>query len=93
MINSFFFTEIYQTERNHVRTLRLLEGIFMRPMQESGALPAELLILLFPPSLRRLQELHTTFESTLKARRAEHCHVVREIGDLLTLMVSLFGSS
>ncbi|XP_039440600.1 uncharacterized protein LOC120421455 isoform X1 [Culex pipiens pallens] len=78
--------EIYQTERNHVRTLRLLEGIFMRPMQESGALPAELLILLFPPSLRRLQELHTTFESTLKARRAEHCHVVREIGDLLTLM-------
>lgn len=78
--------EIYQTERNHVRTLRLLEGIFMRPMQESGALPTELLTLLFPPSLRRLQELHTTFESTLKARRAEHCHVVREIGDLLTLM-------
>uniref|UniRef100_A0A1Q3G067 Putative guanine nucleotide exchange factor n=1 Tax=Culex tarsalis TaxID=7177 RepID=A0A1Q3G067_CULTA len=78
--------EIYQTERNHVRTLRLLEGIFMRPMQESGALPTELLTLLFPPSLRRLQELHTTFETTLKARRAEHCHVVREIGDLLTLM-------
>lgn len=78
--------EIYQTERNHVRTLRLLEGIFMRPMQESGALPGELLQLLFPPSLRKLQELHTNFESTLKVRRAEHFHVVREIGDLLTLM-------
>jgi len=25
--------EIYQTERNHVRTLRLLVGIFMRPLQ------------------------------------------------------------
>ncbi|XP_055598943.1 rho guanine nucleotide exchange factor 11 isoform X3 [Uranotaenia lowii] len=78
--------EIYQTERNHVRTLRLLEGIFMRPLQESGALPNELLQLLFPPSLRKLQELHQTFESNLKQRRTEHCNIVREIGDLLTLM-------
>lgn len=78
--------EIYQTERNHVRTLRLLEGIFMRPLQESGALPSELLQLLFPPSLRMLQELHTTFESTLKQRRIDHCNIVRETGDLLTLM-------
>ncbi|XP_058459868.1 uncharacterized protein LOC131435731 isoform X1 [Malaya genurostris] len=78
--------EIYQTERNHVRTLRLLEGIFMRPLQESGALPNDLLQLLFPPSLRKLQELHTTFEGYLKQRRIEHCNIVREIGDLLMLI-------
>ncbi|XP_053684718.1 rho guanine nucleotide exchange factor 11 isoform X2 [Sabethes cyaneus] len=78
--------EIYQTERNHVRTLRLLEGIFMRPLQESGALSLDLLQLLFPPSLRKLQELHTTFESNLKQRRIDHCNIIREIGDLLTLM-------
>lgn len=61
----------------------------MRPLQESGALPNELLQLLFPPSLRRLQELHNIFESNLKQRRTEHCNIVREIGDLLTLMVRM----
>uniref|UniRef100_A0A182W9L6 DH domain-containing protein n=1 Tax=Anopheles minimus TaxID=112268 RepID=A0A182W9L6_9DIPT len=78
--------EIYQTERNHVRTLRLLEGIFMRPLQESGALPLELLNLLFPHSLIHLKDLHTAFELKLKHRRSEHGNVVREIGDLLLTM-------
>uniref|UniRef100_A0A182REK6 Guanine nucleotide exchange factor n=1 Tax=Anopheles funestus TaxID=62324 RepID=A0A182REK6_ANOFN len=78
--------EIYQTERNHVRTLRLLEGIFMRPLQESGALPHELLNLLFPHSLINLKDLHTAFELKLKQRRSEHGNVVREIGDLLLTM-------
>ncbi|XP_050094464.1 uncharacterized protein LOC126577096 isoform X2 [Anopheles aquasalis] len=78
--------EIYQTERNHVRTLRLLEGIFMRPLQESGALPHELLNLLFPYSLIHLKDLHSAFEFKLKQRRSEHANVVREIGDLLLSM-------
>ncbi|XP_049538869.1 uncharacterized protein LOC125953380 isoform X3 [Anopheles darlingi] len=78
--------EIYQTERNHVRTLRLLEGIFMRPLQESGALPSELLNLLFPHSLIHLKDLHSAFEFKLKQRRSEHVNVVREIGDLLLSM-------
>uniref|UniRef100_A0A182NV56 DH domain-containing protein n=1 Tax=Anopheles dirus TaxID=7168 RepID=A0A182NV56_9DIPT len=78
--------EIYQTERNHVRTLRLLEGIFMRPLQESGALPHELMNLLFPHSLIHLKDLHTAFELKLKHRRSEHANVVREIGDLLLTM-------
>ncbi|XP_061516056.1 uncharacterized protein LOC1278895 isoform X2 [Anopheles gambiae] len=78
--------EIYQTERNHVRTLRLLEGIFMRPLQESGALPHDLLNLLFPHSLIHLKDLHTAFELKLKQRRSEHGNIVREIGDLLLTM-------
>uniref|UniRef100_A0A182JUS3 DH domain-containing protein n=1 Tax=Anopheles christyi TaxID=43041 RepID=A0A182JUS3_9DIPT len=78
--------EIYQTERNHVRTLRLLEGIFMRPLQESGALSHDVLNLLFPHSLIHLKDLHTAFELKLKQRRSEHGNVVREIGDLLLTM-------
>ncbi|XP_058170373.1 uncharacterized protein LOC131285532, partial [Anopheles ziemanni] len=78
--------EIYQTERNHVRTLRLLEGIFMRPLQEYGALPHDLMHLLFPHSLIHLKDLHTAFEFKLKQRRSEHANVVREIGDLLLSM-------
>ncbi|XP_055318841.1 uncharacterized protein LOC129576874 isoform X6 [Sitodiplosis mosellana] len=78
--------EIYQTERNHVRTLKLLEGVFMRPLQESSALTQEHFTLLFPPSLLVLKDLHSTFEQQLKQRRSEHGPLVGEIGDLLLSM-------
>lgn len=59
----------------------------MRPLQESGALPHDLLNLLFPHSLIHLKDLHTAFELKLKQRRSEHGNIVREIGDLLLTMV------
>lgn len=81
--------EIYQTERNHVRTLKLLEGVFYRPLQESGALNAEHLLLLFPPALLTLRDHHSAFEQQLKQRRAaEPNSVVGRIGELL---LSVFG--
>lgn len=80
--------EIYQTERNHVRTLKLLEGVFYRPLQESGALNAEHLLLLFPPALLTLRDHHSMFEQQLKQRRTEQNSVVSRIGDLL---LSVFG--
>ncbi|XP_055694238.1 rho guanine nucleotide exchange factor 11 isoform X5 [Lutzomyia longipalpis] len=78
--------EIYQTERNHVRTLRLLEGIFMQPLQESGVLNAEHLHLLFPPALLILKDLHSSFEMQLKQRRIDSASLVGDIGDLLLAM-------
>lgn len=78
--------EIYQTERNHVRTLRLLEGIFMRPLQESCLLHPDHLNLLFPSSLRVLKELHSSFEQNLKQRRIEHGSLIGNVGDLLLAM-------
>ncbi|XP_055854909.1 uncharacterized protein LOC129918418 isoform X2 [Episyrphus balteatus] len=78
--------EIYQTERSHVRTLKLLEGIFMRPLQECGVLPHDHLHLLFPPALLSLKELHSSFEQKLKLRRLEHNHIVQHVGDLLAGM-------
>lgn len=78
--------EIYQTERNHVRTLRLLEGIFMRPLQESSSLTPEHFHLLFPPSLLVLKDLHTTFEQQLKLRRSDDGPLVGDVGDLLLSM-------
>lgn len=86
-LNQFeYFAEIYQTEKNHVRTLRLLEGIFMRPLQESGVLNADHLNLLFPPSLLVLKDLHGSFEQQLKQRRIDHGPLVGNIGDLLLIM-------
>lgn len=86
VFSPFFFAEIYQTERNHVRTLKLLVGIFQRPLQESGALNSEHLTLLFPPALHNLKEHHSLFEQQLKQRRIDHGSVVTAIGDLLLSM-------
>ncbi|XP_017469602.1 PREDICTED: uncharacterized protein LOC108361490 [Rhagoletis zephyria] len=78
--------EIYQTERSHVRILKLLERLFLLPLQESNLLTQEHLMLLFPPALLSLREIHSTFEQQLKQRRLEHNHVVTHIGDLLSTM-------
>ncbi|XP_054736749.1 uncharacterized protein LOC129243621 [Anastrepha obliqua] len=83
--------EIYQTERSHVRILKLLERLFLLPLQESSLLTPEHLVLLFPPALLSLREIHSTFEQQLKQRRVEHNHVVTHIGDLLSSM--FYGKS
>lgn len=90
MINVVVFSshaEIYQTERNYVITLRLLEGIFMRPLLEHNVLTSDNLQLLFPPALLILNDLHSSFEAQLKQRRIDDgVSVVGEIGDLLLAM-------
>lgn len=58
----------------------------MRPLQESGALSADHLTLLFPPSLLVLKDIHTSFEQQLKQRRSDHGPLVGDIGDLLLAM-------
>lgn len=73
-----------------MRTLRLLDWIFMRPLQESAALTQEHFNLLFPPSLIVLKDLHSNFEQQLKQRRSDHGPLVGEIGDLL---LSMFDGS
>ncbi|XP_016988743.1 uncharacterized protein LOC108051233 isoform X2 [Drosophila rhopaloa] len=78
--------EIYQTERNHVRTLKLLDRLFFLPLYESGLLSQDHLLLLFPPALLSLREIHGAFEQRLKQRRIEQNHVVNTVGDLLADM-------
>lgn len=69
-----------------MRTLKLLERLFFLPLQESSVLPYDHLMLLFPPALLSLRELHGSFELQIKQRRLEHNHVVKHIGDLLAAM-------
>ncbi|XP_059226165.1 uncharacterized protein LOC106086517 isoform X2 [Stomoxys calcitrans] len=78
--------EIYQTERSHVRTLKLLERLFFYPLQESGLLTQDHLHLLFPPSLLSLCDLHGSFEQKIKQRRIDNSYIVNNIGDLLAGM-------
>ncbi|KAM7343585.1 rho guanine nucleotide exchange factor 2 isoform 3-T3 [Cochliomyia hominivorax] len=78
--------EIYQTERSHVRTLKLLKRLFLFPLQESGLLTQDHLMLLFPPSLSSLCEIHSAFEQKLKQRRIDHNYIVNNVGDLFAEM-------
>lgn len=80
--------EIYITERNHVKTLKLLDGKFNKPLREKTLLHTDELQRLFPPALNTLKDLHSTFETKLKDRRTEQAPLVNYIGDILFYMVS-----
>ncbi|KAL7393461.1 hypothetical protein ABVT39_011202 [Epinephelus coioides] len=81
--------ELIQTEFHHVRTLRIMEGVFRRGMQEEVMLEAGVVHTIFP-CLDQLLEWHSSFLSELLNRRKEGLmegsstnFTVRNIGDLL----------
>ncbi|XP_018534256.1 rho guanine nucleotide exchange factor 2 isoform X2 [Lates calcarifer] len=81
--------ELIQTEFHHVRTLRIMEGVYRRGMLEEVMLEAGVVHTIFP-CLDQLLELHSTFLSELLNRRKEgltegssNNFTVRCIGDLL----------
>ncbi|XP_061552078.1 rho guanine nucleotide exchange factor 2-like [Phycodurus eques] len=86
--------ELIQTEFHHVRTLRIMEGVYRRGMQEEVMLEAGVVHTIFP-CLDQLLELHTAFLAQLVARRkqgtTEGSHgnfIVPNIGELLLTQFS-----
>uniref|UniRef100_A0A3P8WWZ2 Rho/Rac guanine nucleotide exchange factor 2 n=1 Tax=Cynoglossus semilaevis TaxID=244447 RepID=A0A3P8WWZ2_CYNSE len=86
--------ELIQTEFHHVRTLRIMEGVYRRGLQEEVMLEAGVVHSMFP-CLDQLLELHTNFLSQLLTRRKEglaegssNNFTVRSIGDLLVRQFS-----
>uniref|UniRef100_A0A665T6W4 Rho guanine nucleotide exchange factor 2-like n=1 Tax=Echeneis naucrates TaxID=173247 RepID=A0A665T6W4_ECHNA len=81
--------ELIQTEFHHVRTLRIMEGVYRRGMLEDVMLEAGVVHTIFP-CLDQLLELHSSLLSELLNRRKEgliegssNNFTVRRIGDLL----------
>ncbi|GLD68706.1 rho guanine nucleotide exchange factor 2-like isoform X2, partial [Lates japonicus] len=81
--------ELIQTEFHHVRTLRIMEGVYRRGMLEEVMLEAGVVHTIFP-CLDQLLELHSAFLSELLNRRKEgltegsaNNFTIRCIGDLL----------
>lgn len=66
--------------------MKLLEGLFFYPLKESNLLSQDDLVLLFPPSLLSLCNLHGAFEQKIKQRRIDHSYIVNNIGDILAGM-------
>ncbi|XP_063737556.1 rho guanine nucleotide exchange factor 2 isoform X2 [Eleginops maclovinus] len=85
--------ELIQTEFHHVRTLRIMEGVYRRGMLEEVMLEAAVVHTIFP-CLDQLLEWHTNFLSELLTRRKEGLmegsanFTVRCIGDLLLTQFS-----
>ncbi|XP_074539624.1 rho guanine nucleotide exchange factor 2 isoform X2 [Halichoeres trimaculatus] len=81
--------ELIQTEFHHVRTLKIMEGVYRRGMQEEVLLEAGVVHSVFP-CLDQLLEWHTHFLSELMKKRREGLmegsstnFTVPKIGDLL----------
>ncbi|XP_008302709.1 rho guanine nucleotide exchange factor 2 isoform X1 [Stegastes partitus] len=81
--------ELIQTEFHHVRTLRIMEGVYRRGMLEEVMLEAGVVHTIFP-CLDQLLEFHSSFLSELLSRRKEGLaegsatnFTVRRLGDLL----------
>uniref|UniRef100_A0A3Q3QX24 Rho/rac guanine nucleotide exchange factor (GEF) 2 n=2 Tax=Monopterus albus TaxID=43700 RepID=A0A3Q3QX24_MONAL len=87
--------ELIQTEFHHVRTLRIMEGVYRRGMLEEVMLEAGVVHTMFP-CLDQLLELHTNFLSELLNRRKEGLiegsstnFTIYRIGDLLLRQFSV----
>ncbi|XP_050992512.1 rho guanine nucleotide exchange factor 1a isoform X2 [Labeo rohita] len=81
--------ELIQTELHHVRTLRIMDGVFRRGMLEEVQLEPGVVHALFP-CLERLLTIHTHFLTQLLARRAQSLQpdstnnfTITQISDLL----------
>ncbi|XP_075547770.1 rho guanine nucleotide exchange factor 11-like isoform X1 [Dermacentor variabilis] len=77
--------ELFHTERSHVRTLKVLERIFRRPLQQQELLAPELLQRLFP-NLDELLRIHQGFSTLMKRRRAQE-PLIGDIGPMMLAML------
>lgn len=88
--NIFFVTELFHTEKTHVRNLKILEGVFYRPMLQEQVASPELIGLLFG-NLEEMIEVHGSINSAMKEKKQENA-IVGDIGDLMLNMVCIIIS-
>lgn len=84
-----------QTEMHHVRTLKLMAGVYARELRDALQMGGDLLDRLFP-RLEDLLKIHVGFLSSLRQRRrdslepgGERNYVVQRLGDILVLQVGV----
>ncbi|XP_051721622.1 rho guanine nucleotide exchange factor 2 [Ctenopharyngodon idella] len=81
--------ELIQTEMNHVRTLRIMEGVFRRGMLEEVLMEMGVVHAIFP-CLDQLLSIHSSFLSQLLQRRnhslaasSTRNFTIQKLGDIL----------
>ena len=83
-----FFSELFHTERSHVRKLKVLNLLFYKPLlQEASLMPRDLLDRLFC-NLDEVLELHIEYNQKMKERIKSSGFPIGNIADILQQMVS-----
>lgn len=77
-------TELFHTERSHVRALKVLSHVFHKPLLESQVLPLDQIQLLFS-NLDEMVAIHSRFNQAMKRKKKEN-PCVGDIGELLLEM-------
>ena len=87
LLTNFIFAEFFHTEKSHVRNLKVLQGLFYRPLLDSNIMSKELLEQLFP-NLEEVLALHNQYNQKMK-ERVKAGFPIGNIGDMLCEMVSI----
>lgn len=83
--------EIFETERRHVKLLKLLQNVFLEPLKRSKAMSIELSNMLFPQSFFVIKDWHISFETLLKRAWHEQQGMLLEIGGCLSIFDETYG--
>ncbi|XP_046861348.1 A-kinase anchor protein 13-like isoform X2 [Xenia sp. Carnegie-2017] len=78
--------ELIQTEKHHVRTLKIMQQVFYRGLSNLGSIPSDRLNELFP-RINDLVEISSRFHRNLRCRQDENT-VVQNIGDVIVKQFS-----
>ena len=82
--------ELFDTERSHVRILKVLDRIFRRPLLESGLMPKEVVDRLFP-NLDEVLAVHSSYNNAMR-NLVTGGFPIGNIGDLLQdMFLGSFG--
>ena len=82
-----FISELFHTERTHVRKLKVLNHFFYRPLQKNELMPKELFNRLFA-NLPEVLALHVEYNQIMKDRVKSSGFPIGNISDILNDMVS-----
>lgn len=84
--------ELLETERRHVKLLKLLQNVFLEPLKRSRAITAELADEIFPPSFFIIKDWHISFEAIMKKEWNEYNGFLLEIGKCLSIFEGSYGN-
>jgi len=77
--------ELFHTEKSHVRNLKVLHGVFRRPLLETGRMPKEVVDRIFP-NLDEVLNMHQRYNSAMKMRVKQGF----PIGDICDILADMF---
>ncbi|KAG5673632.1 hypothetical protein PVAND_003661 [Polypedilum vanderplanki] len=84
--------ELFETERRHVKVLKILHNVFYEPLKRSKAISDELADMIFPPSFLVIKDWHISFETMLKKEWHEQNGILLEIGRCVSIFEGAYGN-